>query len=153
MVECYFLLYIFSHIYMIIANIIVIILRIIIIITISAIIFLVIYFILIYYYYHYYYYYYYYYHYYYYCYYYHCYYYYFYILSCQQGNSPCIIVLYNGGSKALNRLLGRGRSCLVYTKPGMFGQGIVPKEIQSRLFNPVSNQNKTCTWKRRYVPN
>ena len=63
----------------------------------------------------------------------------FYILLCQQGNSPCIIVMYNGGSKARFRLSGRGRSCLVYTKPGMLGLGIVPNEIHSRLFNPVPN--------------
>ena len=44
-----------------------------------------------------------------------------------------------GGSKAPIRLSGRGKSCLVHTKPGMFGLGIVPKEIHSRLFNPVSN--------------
>ena len=33
--------------------------------------------------------------------------------TCQQSNSLCIIVLYNGGSKAPIRLLGRGRSCLI----------------------------------------
>ena len=44
-----------------------------------------------------------------------------------------------GGSKAPIRLSGRGKSCLVHTKPGMFGLGIVPKEIHSHLFNPVSN--------------
>ena len=72
------------------------------------------------------------------------------ILFCQQGNSPCIIVLYNGGSKAPIRLSGRGRSCLVCTKTGIFELGIKPKEIHSSLFNLASDQNKTCTWKRGY---
>ena len=36
--------------------------------------------------------------------------------------------LYNGGSKALIRLLGRGRSCLVYTRLGMFGLGICRRD-------------------------
>ena len=62
----------------------------------------------------------------------------FHILLCQQGSSPCIIALYNGHSKAPIKLSGRVRSCLVHTKPGMFGLGIVPKEIHSRLFNPIS---------------
>ena len=61
---------------------------------------------------------------------------------------PCIIVLYNGCSEAPIRLSGRRRSCLVYTKPKMFRLGMVPKEIHSRLFNPVCNQ--TCTWKHGY---
>ena len=55
------------------------------------------------------------------------------------GFTPSIIVLYNGGSKAPIRLSGRGKSCLFYTKCGMFGLGIVPKEIHSCLFNPGSN--------------
>ena len=45
--------------------------------------------------------------------------------TCQQSNSLCIIVLYNGGSKAPIRLSGRGRSCLIE----MFGLGMVLKEI------------------------
>ena len=40
------------------------------------------------------------------------------ILLCQQGNSRCIIVLYNGGSKTPIRLSGKGRSCLVYLNLG-----------------------------------
>ena len=32
----------------------------------------------------------------------------------------------------------------------MFGLGEALKEIHSRLFNPVFNYNKTCTWKRDY---
>ena len=51
----------------------------------------------------------------------------------------CYTVMYSGGSKAPIRLSERGRSCLVYTKPGIFGLAIVPKEIYSRLFNSVSN--------------
>ena len=37
-------------------------------------------------------------------------------------NSPCIIALYNGGSKAPIRLSGRGRSSLVihFARPGIF---------------------------------
>ena len=49
--------------------------------------------------------------------------------TCQQSNSLCIIVLYNGGSKAPIRLLGRGRSCLINVRPGMLGLGMVLKEI------------------------
>ena len=72
------------------------------------------------------------------------------ILFCQYCNSPCIIVLYDGGFKAPIRLSGRERSCLACTKLGMFELGIKSKEIHSCLFNPVFNQNKTCTWKRGY---
>ena len=32
----------------------------------------------------------------------------------------------------------------------MFGIGTVPKEIHFRISNPVSHQNKTCTWKGSY---
>ena len=39
--------------------------------------------------------------------------------------------------KHLFRLSGRGRSCLGCTKHGMFGLGIVLKEIHSGLSNPV----------------
>ena len=57
----------------------------------------------------------------------------------RHASSPCITILYNGGSEAPLRLSRRGRSCLVYTRPGIFRLGKMPKEIQSRLFNPVSN--------------
>ena len=57
--------------------------------------------------------------------------------TCQQSNSLCIIVLYNGGCKAPIRLLGRGRSCLI-EKLGLecldqYGL----KGDSSCLFNPV----------------
>ena len=47
--------------------------------------------------------------------------------------------MYNGGSEAPIQLSWRGRSCLVWTGPEMFGLGLVPKEIQSHLFSSVSN--------------
>ena len=51
------------------------------------------------------------------------------LFTCQQSNRLCIIVLCNGGSKAPIQLLGRGRSCLINVRPGMFGLGMVLKEI------------------------
>ena len=55
------------------------------------------------------------------------------------GNSPCIIVLYRGGSKKPIRLPGRERSqTWDVFRPRMFGLSILPKETQSRLFK-VSN--------------
>ena len=42
-------------------------------------------------------------------------------------NARCIIVLYNSGFTVPIRLSGRGSSCLVYTRPGMSGIGMVAR--------------------------
>ena len=43
----------------------------------------------------------------------------------QRHGSKCIIVLYSDGSKVPIRLSRRGKSCLFYTRPSMFGLDIV----------------------------
>ena len=49
--------------------------------------------------------------------------------TCQQSNSLCIVILYNGGSKAPIRLLGRGRSCLIEKLVWNVWTNMVLKEI------------------------
>ena len=116
----------YFHIFIIIViNFLIIILMIIIIFTISAIITIVFCYLFIYYY-------------------------YFFFLffsytSCQQVNSLCIILVYNGGSKAPIRLSRRRSSCLVYTKLGMFGQA----QCRRRYILPYSTQ---FLIRIRYVP-
>ena len=51
--------------------------------------------------------------------------------------SPCIIALYNSGSKAPIKLLGGEVLFNTTVKRRMFGLGIVLKEIGSPLFNLV----------------
>ena len=59
----------------------------------------------------------------------------FYITYASKVRAACIIVPNNEGSKVPVWLSGRGRSCLVFARSGMFELGIVPKE-----FNLVSTQ-------------
>ena len=71
-------------------------------------------------------------------------------------NSPCIIALYNGGSKAPIRLSGRGRSSLGihFARPGMFRLFSLSTDIRLVPGNVVMVATDMCGksphhWERR----
>ena len=58
-----------------------------------------------------------------------------YIMYASKIRAACIIVPYNDGSEAPIPLSERGRSCLIFGRSGMFGLGIVPKEIRLHILH------------------
>ena len=63
-----------------------------------------------------------------------------YLTYASKVRGASIIVPYGDDSKASIRLSGRGRSCIAFVRPVVFGLGIALKEKRSRLSNPVSIQ-------------